>query len=176
MILKLSTTTKIKIARALKRAVVATRSALGRPPTHFVGTRGGIRWNLDLDQGIDLAIFLFGRFEPTTARLINSLIGHGMVALDIGANIGAHALPMAKAVGPTGRVYAIEPTEWAYQRMAANRALNPSLEQSLVMLHALVGAPGASAPETFFSSWSLTSSADSHPSTAARPARLAPRR
>ena len=32
-----------------------------------------------------------------------------MVALDIGANVGYHVITMARAVGQTGRIVALEP-------------------------------------------------------------------
>jgi FkbM family methyltransferase len=41
--------------------------------------------------------------------LLERLLRPGMVAVDVGANIGFHTLVMARAVGATGRVYAIEP-------------------------------------------------------------------
>ncbi|NQU56286.1 MAG: FkbM family methyltransferase [Rhodospirillales bacterium] len=41
--------------------------------------------------------------------LIGSFCRLGNVAIDVGANLGEWALPMAKAVGPTGRVFAFEP-------------------------------------------------------------------
>jgi len=40
-----------------------------------------------------------------------------MTVIDIGANVGAHTLFFAKAVGPAGRVFAFEP-----QRMAVTRS------------------------------------------------------
>ena len=47
-----------------------------------------------------------------------------MVVLDIGANIGAHTLYFAAAVGPRGRVIAYEPQRVIHQMLCANLALN----------------------------------------------------
>ena len=62
--------------------------------------RGGYNWALDLHEGIDFSIFLLGGFEPRTLRLYRKLLGRqeGEIVLDIGANIGAHTLPLAKLV------------------------------------------------------------------------------
>lgn len=42
-------------------------------------------------------------------NLLRSVLRPGMTALDVGANAGRLTQCMAEAVGPTGRVYAIEP-------------------------------------------------------------------
>ena len=47
-----------------------------------------------------------------------------MVALDIGANIGAHTIAMSKMVGRTGMVYAFEPERIIFQTLAGNMAIN----------------------------------------------------
>ena len=47
--------------------------------------------------------------EPGTCRVIRRLLAQGMTAADIGANVGALTIACARAVGPTGKVYAFEP-------------------------------------------------------------------
>ncbi len=44
--------------------------------------------------------------------LIGNFCRPGHVAVDAGANLGEWALPMAEAVGPTGRVFAFEPVPY----------------------------------------------------------------
>lgn len=46
--------------------------------------------------------------EPGTCRVIK-ILAQGMTAADIGANVGALTIACARAVGPTGKVYAFEP-------------------------------------------------------------------
>lgn len=46
--------------------------------------------------------------EGATRALYTSLLSPGDFAIDVGANRGQHALPMAQAVGAAGRVLAIE--------------------------------------------------------------------
>jgi FkbM family methyltransferase len=50
-----------------------------------------------------------GGLEPGTRLCLKRLLDPGMAAADIGANIGLHTLPCARAVGPRGSVYAFEP-------------------------------------------------------------------
>jgi FkbM family methyltransferase len=43
------------------------------------------------------------------ASFVPLLLKPGMTVLDIGANVGVYSLPLARRVGPAGRVYAYEP-------------------------------------------------------------------
>ena len=55
---------------------------------------------------------------------VRRLLEPGEAAIDIGANYGLYTLPMAKAVGPSGRVLAIEPASrtmaWLQRSLVAN--------------------------------------------------------
>lgn len=48
----------------------------------------------------------------------------GMTAIDIGANIGVYCLPLARAVGADGRVYAFEPGSGARSHLVTSRLVN----------------------------------------------------
>jgi FkbM family methyltransferase len=48
----------------------------------------------------------------------------GDIVIEAGANIGAHTVPVAKRVGPSGGVLAFEPQHLVYQALCANVALN----------------------------------------------------
>lgn len=54
----------------------------------------------------------------------------GMTAIDVGANLGVYALPMARLVGPHGRVFAYEPGSEARKLLEQSREINaaPNLE------------------------------------------------
>lgn len=139
------------VARALRR--------FGGQPDHGIFTRGKIKWDLDLKQGIDFAIYLQGAFEPGTIRDYRRVIKPGSFALDIGANIGAHTLPIAEIVGDRGRVIAFEPTDYAFAKLQKNLALNPSLAERVVPVQAvLLAGNEAEKPDAIPSSWSLESS------------------
>jgi FkbM family methyltransferase len=83
----------------------------------------GINYKLDLGEVIDVGIYL-NRYEPDMAAAMEKLCRPGSTVLDIGANIGAHTLRIAKLVGESGRVYAFEPTDYAYQKLVHNISLN----------------------------------------------------
>lgn len=158
----LSTSHKIKIARALSKAVLFVHNLLGLP-AEVVASRRGLTWSLDLREGIDLAIYVLGGFELGTLRQYAQLIKPGDVVLDIGANVGAHTLPLAQLVGAAGKVYSFEPTAYAFAKQQANIALNPSLA-SRISAHQmmLMADDHAELPESVYSSWPLEDAVDLH--------------
>ena len=159
----MSTAQKTKIATVLSRTIRSARELAGRPTTVEV-TRHGIRWRLDLKEGIDFAIYLLGAFEPATQRCYRERVAEGAVALDIGANIGVHTLPLAQVVGVSGRVIAFEPTSFAFEKLVTNVSLNRSLHGRITPLQAmLVDAPGTAVSDALHASWPVDGSADVHP-------------
>jgi FkbM family methyltransferase len=125
--------------------------------------RGGIAWDLDLTEGIDLYVYLTGRFEWQLSRVLMGLVRPGDTVVDVGANIGAHTLPLARAAGPDGRVIAYEPTAFAYQKLLTNIACNPDLASRIVPVQAmLVGARSEPVAPAVYSSWPLVAAGDLH--------------
>jgi hypothetical protein len=119
---KLNTRTKLRIARTLYWTLTGFRRILGGTDSARVSRRG-IHWQLELREGIDLAIYLFGYFEYETFRAYRRLLKPGDTVPDIGANIGAHTLHLARCVSPSGRVIAFEPTAYAYNKLRQNISL-----------------------------------------------------
>lgn len=158
----LSTAQKIRLARTASRVVLAARKIFGGSPETEV-ERGGIRWHLDLREGIDLSIYLLGSFEPATVRAYRDIVQSGDIVLDIGANVGAHTLPLAALVGKAGRVIAFEPTAFAARKLAANLALNPELAARIAVQQVMLVASSADvlAP-ALFSSWPLADAGEVH--------------
>jgi FkbM family methyltransferase len=149
----LSVSHKILIARQLNRLLRLGRGLVGRT-MRTQCRRHGLRWALDLDEGIDLSIYLLGSYEPRTLRAYEKLIRPGAVVLDIGANIGAHTLHFARLAGPAGRVIAIEPTDFACAKLRANLALNPELQARVTIEQLfLVADRAVTPPATVPSSW-----------------------
>jgi FkbM family methyltransferase len=157
-----STATKIGIGRWLGRAVRAARVIAGRRSPEVECTRTGVRLSLDLREGVQLALYL-GLYERTTARRLREFVRTGMTVVDIGANVGAHALPLARVVGSSGRVVAVEPTMAAFERLCRNRDLNPDVAARIVTVQAAVGAPNGSLKPTYYSAWPLEDGGVRHP-------------
>lgn len=158
----LSTSHKILIARYLSRLILFFRGLVGLPSSVVV-VRRGIRWSLDLTDGVDFAIFLLGGFEVRTLNRYKALLRHGDVVLDIGANVGSHTLPLAELVGDNGRVIAFEPTAHAFGKQQKNISLNPSLSPRIKACQMMLVATDADAmPEAIYSSWPLETASDLH--------------
>lgn len=119
-----------KQLRSLKR-----RYHLLRPLKH--ACRDGIEYQLDCRQLIDYNIYL-GFWEKDTHDFIENYIGDGFVTVEVGANIGAHTLLIAKNSGNQGLVHAIEPTEFARSKLLKNASLNPDLEKRIKVHNFLI--------------------------------------
>jgi FkbM family methyltransferase len=158
----MKTATKIAIARTLHHLVRSGRGVAGRPGKGIF-SRQGVTYELDLSQGIDFAIYLGGMFERMTRVALAELTEPGSLVLDIGANIGAHTLHLARLVGPNGRVMAFEPTDFAFRKLRRNLDLNPPLASRVEALHCFLAASdGASVPKAIYSSWPLEAATGLH--------------
>jgi FkbM family methyltransferase len=98
--------------------------------------RHGLTLYNRFDIYIGRSLELYGEWSQGEIALFEQLLQPGMVAVDAGANIGTHTLALARAVGPTGAVYAFEPQRIVFQTMVANVALN-SLTNVLCQQRAL---------------------------------------
>ena len=159
----LTTKTKVSLASAVYKCVALGRATVGK---HDIVTvrRGNLRWRLDLSEGIDLSIYLLGAFERSTVATLRKLVNPGDVVFDIGANIGAHTLGLAQSVGTSGRVFAIEPTDFAFAKLKHNLSLNPDLEQHCNAYQILLAAtPASAAEQELYASWPLKSGTAVHP-------------
>lgn len=67
---------------------------------------------------------LTGVYEPDSLATFNKFIKPDDVCLDIGANVGALTLAMAKIVGNKGSVYSFEPGPRNFDRLSYNIKLN----------------------------------------------------
>jgi FkbM family methyltransferase len=158
----LSTARKMAVARGLFLCVQGLRRLAGRTTTEVSCRRRGAHWSLDIREGVQLALYL-GVYERATSRRLLEFARPGSIVLDVGANIGAHTLPLARAVGSQGRVVAVEPTDSAFARLVRNRSLNPDLEPRIVTVQSALGPPGAAAADGYYSSWPLQPVASRHP-------------
>jgi FkbM family methyltransferase len=157
-----TTKTKVVLASLAYRIIHSGRSLIGRGDWVRV-RRGQIEWHLDLKEGIDFSIYLLGAFERSTAATLERLVEPGDVVFDIGANIGAHTLALARSVGPSGRVVAFEPTDFAFAKLLRNLALNPELAQRVRALQVqLADQPSAPRELEIYASWPLEANGHVH--------------
>jgi FkbM family methyltransferase len=57
-------------------------------------------------------------------RFLRKLVRSGDTIVDVGANVGSHAIPLAKAFGESTQVHAFEPHPRVFACLQANAALN----------------------------------------------------
>jgi len=70
-------------------------------------------------------VYLYGFSDNLTSFAIYQRHARaGSVAVDVGANLGLHALVLSRCVGIKGRVFAYEPLVPIYQRLTANLGMN----------------------------------------------------
>lgn len=128
-----------RVVRALRlrKVIFAGVNVYARMSPRRLCTRDGIRYQVDLTEVIDQGIWLYG-WEPITIALLKRHTSPGYTVIEVGANVGAHTLLLAKLVGPSGRVYAFEPTNYAQSKLRTNIDLNPDLKARIVIRSELV--------------------------------------
>lgn len=100
----------------------------------------GFKWELKIPSNIDNEIRAGRDWEPKVTQWIESQLQPGDVAIDIGANIGWFAMIMAKAVGPSGVVVALEPEPSFRERLLRHKIINQI--ENIRISHYAVGAQG----------------------------------
>lgn len=89
------------------------------------------------DHYVGLALATYGEYCEHEVRLFSQLVKPGDTVIEVGANIGAQTVPLAKLVGDFGHVHAFEPQPIIFQNLCANIALN-----SLLNVHTYSQAAG----------------------------------
>lgn len=96
--------------------------------------------HLDLSDFIQWQVYL-GCFEDRDAKRMKNHLPRGGVMIDAGANVGFFTALAAHCVGPTGKVFAVEPSPYAFgklqQMITENKLSHVHAEQI-----ALSDAPG----------------------------------
>jgi FkbM family methyltransferase len=84
----------------------------------------GLRIRLDTSSFIEWQIFFYGRYEPEIVDLVRETCNPGGTSIDVGANVGCHALIMAERAGDKGSVIALEPHPRVFERLRGNVEMN----------------------------------------------------
>jgi FkbM family methyltransferase len=99
---------------------------------------GDISYYAD-DQFIGHGLEKYGEYSEAEIALWRQIIKPGWTVLDVGANIGALTLPLAKLVGPKGQVFAFEPQPENYALLQKNIEQN-QLESTVTTYDCALGA------------------------------------
>jgi FkbM family methyltransferase len=117
----------------------ATYAYLG----HGVGlcrALGRIKLYVDAgDAGLTPHLVLDGYWELWVTELLVRRLRSGMTAIDVGANVGYHALTMAELVGAHGKVHAFEPNPSISNLLARSAHVN-GLSSRLTVHEQALGA------------------------------------
>ncbi len=76
------------------------------------------------DTFVGRSLELYGEWCEAEIELLAQVVRRGDFVLDVGANIGTHAVPLARMVSDRGRIFAFEPQRLVFQNLCANLALN----------------------------------------------------
>lgn len=90
----------------------------------LVAGRDGFFVANENDMYVGKSLIKYGEYSQIELDLLQHLVGPGDIAADIGANIGAHTVGIARTVGQQGRVLAFEPQSVIFQNLCANLSLN----------------------------------------------------
>jgi FkbM family methyltransferase len=96
---------------------------MSKPSTKTLQTAHGPMIALAGDRYITRSLEIYGEFSGAEWLLLAQLVKPGMTVVEIGANIGAHSVPLARACFP-GPLYVFEPQQRVFQILCANLALN----------------------------------------------------
>ncbi len=146
---------KILIAKILSKLLTIFISK------NQIVVRNEIKWNLDLNEGIDLSVYLFGTSERKISNLkkLLSKKDSSFIVIDIGANIGSVSLLLAKIL-KNSKVFAIEPTNYAFNKLSNNLSLNNELKDKVFLRQLFI--TNDKKPEKVWSSWNFDKSNNKH--------------
>ena len=132
-------------------------------PKQAVIKRNNINWNLNFSEAIDLHILIFGTFEKEISECAEKLkLNKYKAIIDIGANFGAQSLQFSKKFNHS-KIYAIEPTSYAFNKLQKNLSLNPVLSKNILFFNSFIGSKKQQKPDSIYSSWNLGSKKEKHP-------------
>jgi FkbM family methyltransferase len=100
-------------------------------------TRHAILCYEEQDRPVGLSLQMYGEWAEEELYLLSFFLHPGAVVVDVGANIGTHALAFSRFVTSEGRVIAIEPQERVFDLLAAKVLLNGL--QHVTCIRALAG-------------------------------------
>lgn len=152
-----STRTNYRLLRSVHPFIKGMVALSGQNPNLVLSNRMDINWKLDLDEVIDFCIFLFGAFDKANIDSARNKTNNQFIILDIGANIGAFSLPLAQKLGNEGKIYAFEPSDYAFRKLHENIALNTNLAQNIFPIQCYLsdGTKNNGTTKDVYASWNM---------------------
>jgi len=114
--------------RAFERSGIAMKDTRHGPMMYFAN-----------DLFVGRSLDRYGEWCEAELDLLRPILTAGDVVVDVGANVGTHTVAFGAAVGPSGKVIAIEPQGRVHDLLTANAAAN-----GLRQVSCLRAAAGAS--------------------------------
>ena len=107
---------------------------------------GNTRWGFMLwpkhDTIVGRSLELYGEYSKVEVDLLCKVVRPGMTVVEVGGNIGALSVPIAKIIGETGRLIVFEPQYALNRILMANLAMNECFNAQVLLAAAGVGVPG----------------------------------
>ena len=122
--------------------------------------RNGLTFELNLKEGIDLHVFLFGGFQKHVYDNKMIDIKNDDIIFDVGGNIGIMSLLFAKQA-LKGKIYSFEPTYYAFNKFIRNLELNPELKSIITLNQCFVSSKSQESSDLVaYSSWPVAGFTD----------------
>ena len=80
--------------------------------------------NNPLDTYVGKSLEIYGEWSHGELSVISSLVKSDANVIEVGSNIGAHTVFIAKEICPKGNIYAFEPRRILFQNLCANICIN----------------------------------------------------
>lgn len=96
----------------------------GNDATFLHSTKTGDIIRLQYRETLGRSVLMQGGFEDVERAVVGALALPGTTAFDVGANIGMFTISLARGVGTTGSVIAVEPVQSTAKRIEENALLN----------------------------------------------------
>jgi FkbM family methyltransferase len=121
----LSAAAEIPILRRVGRRMLGSMNSAKGPRPILTIAHGPLKGcRIRHDPYTDGERMWLGIDEVELERCLAKTLSAGQIAYDLGAAVGLYALQMAKLVGPTGRVIALEPCPDVFPLLAENLRIN----------------------------------------------------
>lgn len=98
---------------------------------------GACKWGYMIwpsnDNVVGRSLELYGEYSPVETKLLCGVAQPGMTVVEVGANIGAISVPVARKLGDAGMLIALEPQVVLNKLLIANLAMNDCFTSQVLL-------------------------------------------